>query len=538
MAMAALAVFAAAAACDHSSTLPPLGEALVIVDTDAPVPLLVSRLRVDAFTTDGTWYATNDFSIPSPSNWPASFGVYSADPSQSKTVTLRLRAYVDGNTRDYLGERYMGRPSGANPSELTPLPQAPPGNLPRLISFGAVDITPLSEPQPLLAIDRLLDITVVPGRVESVRVMLQSACFGTMANLAERTTCIDTENEREAPPAAVLDPDLTVPTHSQQGTFGPAPCTAAPRLASTTADGTPLYDEEVCVPGGAFIFGTQSLPDEGITTAVPERIALIPPFRMDRYEVTVGRWRDALARGFVPPVLELPLPQANDAPFPTDPAPSDIQSPAFCTYTTAPMGRETYPITCITWQLALAFCQFEGGLLPTESQWEYAASMAGRAFKTAFPWGGPDDADPVCGQSVFGRGFDETLDPEQRGACTSAGFGPLPEAAAIYGTGHAPAGVTGNGDSSVGLGIADLGGNMNEYVLDTAYSLGSNCWMSQPLELPVCLDSTDPQDQNKSSRGAGWDASQQYNFAGYRHYEIYGEVSSTAGFRCVRSGTP
>ena len=344
-----------------------------------------------------------------------------------------------------------------------------------------------------------------------------------MANLAGRTTCIDTENERAAPAAAVLDPDLSVPTRSRQGAFGPAPCTATPRPASTASDGTPLYDEEVCVPGGAFVFGTQTLPDVGTGTAVPQRIALIPPLRIDRYEVTVARWRDALVRGFVPPPQAFPLPQANDASFPDDPQPSDIQSPAFCTYTTKPMGRETYPVTCIDWELARSFCQFEGGDLPTESQWEYVASMAGRAFKTAFPWGGPDDADPVCGQSVFGRGFDETLDPEDRGACTSGGFGPLPEDATLYAAGHVPAGVTGNGDSSLGLGIANLGGSTTEYVLDTAYSLGSNCWMSQPLELPVCVDPADQQDQNKSLRGAGWDAPQQYNFTGFRYYSINGE---------------
>jgi formylglycine-generating enzyme required for sulfatase activity len=534
MRLAAVAIAALATACLDARNLPPLGEVLVIVDTDAAVPLLVSRLRVDAYTTEGAWYASQDFALPMASAWPTSFGVFSPNAGQSKTAMLRLRAYADGNVRDYRGEVFMPRPAPTNPGVDTPLPPAPKGNAPRLIENG-VDVTPTTEPQPLLAIDRLLLVETPGSSVESLRLTLRGACFGTMADLSGKTTCTETENQREALGKVSLDPVLALPTSSLEGGFGVAPCDATPRPGGTAKDGTPLFDEEVCVPGGAYVFGTATLPAASVGTAVPERIAVIPPFRMDRYEVTVGRYRQAVLNGFTAPASDPPLPITNDAPFPADPDPIEVVTAAFCTYSSKPVGRETFPVSCIDWDLARAFCQFEGGDLPTESQWEYAAQMAGRASKDAFPWGGPDDADPVCAQAIFGRGYDASNDPTAIGECTPMGFGPLAEDATVYSSGHVPAGVVGLGDVSVGLGIANLGASVSEAMRDTAYSLGSNCWMSQPLTSPHCDDPAGP---NRSLRGAGWDETQNYTFAGFRYYAPRAEVSPTTGFRCVRSGTP
>src|SRR5262245_47031430 len=57
------------------SELPPLGEVLVVVDTDAPLSL-VARLRADVFTEDGTWIDSRDLSMSRAEAWPGSFGVY------------------------------------------------------------------------------------------------------------------------------------------------------------------------------------------------------------------------------------------------------------------------------------------------------------------------------------------------------------------------------------------------------------------------------------------------------------------------------
>src|SRR5262249_52424449 len=116
------------------AVLPPQGEALLVVDTDAPVPRLAERLRVDVYADDGTWIDSGDFPARRPEDWPGSFSVYLDPGSPSRVALVRLRAYADGKVRDYRGERFSARPTGADPAALL-LP--PPGDgLPRLTRGG------------------------------------------------------------------------------------------------------------------------------------------------------------------------------------------------------------------------------------------------------------------------------------------------------------------------------------------------------------------------------------------------------------------
>src|ERR1700677_3294945 len=93
--------------CSPGATAAPVGEVLLTVDTDAPVPTLASRLRVDLYDSSGTWFASRDFGLPDPSDWPTSFAVSAPAGGATATVTVRLRAYPDGQVRDYLGEVFQ-----------------------------------------------------------------------------------------------------------------------------------------------------------------------------------------------------------------------------------------------------------------------------------------------------------------------------------------------------------------------------------------------------------------------------------------------
>jgi hypothetical protein len=227
--------------------------ALVIVDTDSAVPSLVGRLRVDLYTASDPprWYDSFDTLLLDPQKWPTSFGVYSADPEQEHTVLVRLRAYPDGGTRDYRGERFQPRvvlTAGINPEDIaaSPPPTNPPA--PSLLKNG-LDMTPTSEPQPGVSIDRLFYVRVRPQTYGAVRVVLRGACTGTMADLFGKATCVDTENARLPVAEEPLDPDTTLPA-SLQGAFA----AATPCAASAPAPTPGLYDDRICVPGGGFIF--------------------------------------------------------------------------------------------------------------------------------------------------------------------------------------------------------------------------------------------------------------------------------------------
>lgn len=96
---------------------------------------------------------------------------------------------------------------------------------------------------------------------------------------------------------------------------------------------------------------------------------------------------------------------------------------------TFPAGRERHPVVGVTWEEAMDYAASLGGTLPTELQWEYAASGTG---SRTYPWG---EAPPTCERAQFG-------DCEQRGTIE---------------VGTRPGGATPEG-------IHDLAGNAWEWV--------------------------------------------------------------------------
>jgi len=61
-------------------------------------------------------------------------------------------------------------------------------------------------------------------------------------------------------------------------------------------------------------------------------------------------------------------------------------------------GRDEHPMNCVDWYGAKQFCEWAGGRLPTEHEWEAEASSGG---SRKYPWGGEK---PSCSRCVMDDG--------------------------------------------------------------------------------------------------------------------------------------
>jgi formylglycine-generating enzyme required for sulfatase activity len=57
------------------------------------------------------------------------------------------------------------------------------------------------------------------------------------------------------------------------------------------------------------------------------------------------------------------------------------------TWTDTAGSNESKPVNCLDWYTAFAFCAWDGGWLPTEAEWNYAA--AGGSEQRYYPWSSP-----------------------------------------------------------------------------------------------------------------------------------------------------
>lgn len=131
------------------------------------------------------------------------------------------------------------------------------------------------------------------------------------------------------------------------------------------------------IPGGTFPMGAEG----DIFDERPAHTVTVKTFDMDKVPVTNIQFAAFLnARGAV----DGPYGLAYDL---TD-RPAKIWRVG-ARFTVEP-GFEQYPVVSETWQGARAFCNWRGGRLPTEAEWERAARGAtGRLY----PWGNePPDA--------------------------------------------------------------------------------------------------------------------------------------------------
>lgn len=163
-------------------------------------------------------------------------------------------------------------------------------------------------------------------------------------------------------------------------------------------------------------------------------------------------------------------------------------------------------MNCLTWYEAMAFCIWDGGYLPTEAEWNYAAS--GGNQQRAYPWSNP--ANSLLVDSSHASYFDGT-------DCVGDG---LPDCT-VSDLINVGTKFLGNGR----WGHSDLGGNVLEWTLD---------W-SAPYVTP-CTDCANLiTATNRALRGGSFATNDDDMRSGARLGLLPTDHTTLTGVRCART---
>jgi formylglycine-generating enzyme len=284
---------------------------------------------------------------------------------------------------------------------------------------------------------------------------------------------------------------------------------AKPARASCAArPGVECQGESCCA---SLAIPTQSFTLGGNVES-PTAAATVSAFSLDKYEVTVGRFRTFIAEYDAWRAAGNPTAGAGAHPLvadsgwnrdwslPEGAAQLDSLSGVQCSppNQTVTVGRAELPINCVSWLEAFAFCIWDGRRLPTEAEWEAAAT--GGDEGRAFPWGS-DEPEPT------------------RAAYDCTGDGSVAQDCAIsdiLAVGSKPAGAG-------RWGHQDLAGNVWEWVLDW--------YRAYP---PIARDYADvTTSEYRTIRGSGWASEKADLRSPIRYNSAPTARRSEFGFRCA-----
>ena len=266
------------------------------------------------------------------------------------------------------------------------------------------------------------------------------------------------------------------PTPTSNSTFTP---TSIPTEITDTKG-----VQMVLVPAGKFTMGVEAekalsecfkyRPDCDRSWFIyqePPHDVYLDTFYIDKYEVTNLSYKTCVNAGVCLP------PKRNDS----STRPSYYDNSEF----------DHYPVINVDWNMARTFCEWRGGRLPTEAEWEKAArGMDGRTY----PWG-EGFFSFYSNAGNFGAEADTTL-------------------VGSYKMDKSP------------FGVYDMAGNVREWVFDW---VSFDYYMNSPSSNPLGPDTG----QYRIQRGNSWGENLNNLFSAKRKWGDPVEVSRALGFRCA-----
>jgi serine/threonine-protein kinase len=239
--------------------------------------------------------------------------------------------------------------------------------------------------------------------------------------------------------------------------------------------------EMVYVPAGEFLMGSEDY--DAYDDEKPEHTVYLDAYWIYKHEVTNAQYRQCVDEG------ECDVPSDVD----------QFNNP----------DLDDHPVVYVNWFDADAYCQWAGGRLPTEAEWEKAArGTDGRKF----PWGDTGvtgEKANYCDVNCENEWLDTSQDD---GYKRTAPVGSYPDGASPY-------------------GALDMAGNVIEWVGDW-YDGGY--YSQSPSENPQGPDSG----EYRVIRGGSWDLIEWFLRASARLWDGPDYAYDDGGFRCFRSPEP
>jgi formylglycine-generating enzyme required for sulfatase activity len=269
----------------------------------------------------------------------------------------------------------------------------------------------------------------------------------------------------------------------------------------------------VSLVGGSFTVGApvncSTMPSDpacGIDAAPPVSDVRVSAFQLDAYEVTVARfrvfWADRV-RDNGASLRASPVPYPNGTSVAWLGAGREPTGPASFNWSSTAGMREAHPMNGVDFWTAMEFCVWDGGRLPTEVEWEYAAR--GRVTGRIYPWGDVPPPVMMCTERAHWA-----LCSGEDGALTRR-VGQFPSTPGPF---------------------YDLGGNVLEWTADTRSTSRTLCWRGTVD--PLCQEAASGTAERQIRGGSYFTVDTPSMRAASRATLNASAQSSVVGFRCAR----